>query len=206
MPGNRLYILICMGFIAGLVVGLISFHSDFSQKLNVDKNYPVDINLVQAYFKAYNTTTNSAVGYHTIISYVLVLNVTNPSNITLRLTNLQIDETNHVFSYWRSFSNNDAYCFYPNSTQLVAFTDNSGLTGLAHEAFNFHNLEYILAASFTSVGEQGIAGVVKEVDLPLKDIGAGEYIYGEHFGGGSYFTFINGQGFINIETTSEQLD
>lgn len=197
----KLIAVLFAGLLIGLSIGFLSFQSDFS----ANTTYPIEVSLVQAYFKVYNTTTESGVGYNTLASYVIVLNVTNPSNTKLRLTNVQIDENNHIFSYWRDFSKNNDYWFDPDTSRLIAFAQTSGLTGLANDAFQSHNLFYTLSASFLPVDGHGHAGIVTDGTMQLRNTGTDEYVYGQIFKDGSYFKFINENGNIDVGITQDQI-
>ncbi len=193
MVKRKLIIIICTAFIVGILIGFVSFQSDFGTMTNADTSYPIDATLVQAYFKVYNTSEASGVAFRSILSYVFVVNITNPSDATLRLTDIQIFQTNlEVFSYQRTFSESNAYWFYPHTSKLVAFTENMGLTESNIGGLNAHPFQYHLGASFASAEGTGHAESLKlNQEMQLKSISSGEYIYGSTFGNETYFRFIN---------------
>jgi hypothetical protein len=178
--------LTCLFFIIGLSVGSVVFFSEFQPS----RTYAVNGEIVQAYFKISNTSVESGVGYRELLSYVFVVNITNLSDTTLRITQARINDINHIVSYRSDFTDSEDYLFYPNSSRLVAFSQVGGLYGLSLEAFEeSHSLTVTMAVTLVPVEGKGSGGVLSDTSLPLKNISADEYVYGTLFNQNSDFTF-----------------
>lgn len=173
---NHFIVFTCIMFIAGLSVGSVFFIGE----LQPNTTYPIEGRIVYAYFKVSNMSLDSGIGYEKILSYVIVANITNISDATLRITQARIDEINHIISYRSDFTDNEDYLFDPNSSRLIAFSKVSGLSGLSLEAFEGSNqLTTTLAVSFSPTEGKGHGGVLSKTSFTLRSISADEYVYSE---------------------------
>jgi len=131
MVNKKLVTLACIIFVVGLLIGIISLNVDFKNYGARGKEYPVEVNIVYAYFKVFNTSADSGIAYNQLATYILVLNVTNPSDTTLRLTDARI--TGYTsggvdsFSYDRSFDESNKYDFYSGLSSLIAFSQTTNV-------------------------------------------------------------------------------
>ena len=192
MVNKRLIMVACVVFAVGIIVGSLAFRSDLSS--NVHQTYPVDAKIVQAYFKEFNTSSDSGVGYKTLLSYIFVINLTNPSETTLRLSNIRIDEAGNTFSYQRDFPKSNAYWIEPHTSKLVAFSQTEGLDSFHAQPFNFSSfqLPVTLVANVVPTEGNGNGGVVTSITMTLQKISADEFIYGTTFNNSSNFIFNSG--------------
>jgi hypothetical protein len=179
-----LVVLICVVFILGLIVGLRVLQNDFPPPR---QTVPVEADLVHAYFKVYNVSAGSGVGSSSLVSYVVILNITNPSDTPLRLSEVRI--LSSMVDYHRDFGtiNNDYY-WSAHSSRQVAFSQTGPLSGT--DALKFGSLDFIATVGLTvTEGRGGGSTVISKNSLPLTSIGQGEYIYGSTYGKGTYFDF-----------------
>ncbi|MCW4002986.1 MAG: hypothetical protein NWE95_03620 [Candidatus Bathyarchaeota archaeon] len=179
--------LACLVFAAGLVLGSIFFYGEFTGRQY--KIYPIEANIVHAYFNAYNTNAESGIGYTTLVSYVFVLNVTNPTDTTLRLSELFISSTN-LLHLRRDFPDvSSDYYFYPHTSRLVVFRDTTSGIGVSKLELGY--IDYIMTVGFSPTEGRGSGSVLVSDQLSLRNISQNEYVYGATFKTGSYFTFNN---------------
>jgi|SRR3989304_8599408 len=132
--------LICLALVIGFLTGLVSFYNEF----NVFQSYPFEVDVVYAYFKVFNVSSgvaglqlDSVYGpfNRPLVAYVIVLNLTNPTDKAVRIRHLKIaigetgteigqggvSLTNTVISYERDFSDwFYDYWWQPNSSKLIA--------------------------------------------------------------------------------------
>ena len=198
---NKKFIaLVCAALAVGLLIGVISFQNDLSGAHN---SYSVEANLVQAYFHVFNASRDAPVNYDTLVSYVLIFNITNPSSQTLKIHRLQItlakegskNGTSYSFgggsvNYNREFADdNTANYWYPETSRIVGFSGTSGVTGLDVSIFEqgqgiffariLFSLETVRVGGSTTIFE----------NITLNSLGNQEYMYGDMFGPGHYFMF-----------------
>jgi hypothetical protein len=197
MVNKKLATLACIVFAVGLIIGLLSLNTDLRNYSK--KEYPVEANLIYAYFKVYNTSADSGIAYNRLLSYVLVLNVTNPSDTTLRLSNIRIDTSGtNIFSYERAFSAIDKYNFNANTSHLIDLSQTSGLDNLSGEPFTFPSFQigFTVAATFTPEEGNGHGGDVSDVQAVITRISQDEYVYGT-FNQSIPIIFSNDNGFVS---------
>jgi hypothetical protein len=179
MVNKKIVTLTCIVFVVGLLIGLVSLNADITRIS--DKEYPVEVNLVSAYFKVFNTSADSGIAYKNLLSYILVLNVTNPSDTTLRLSDIQIRTYGtNIFSYERNFPAINTYNFNSNSSNLIAFSQTTGLDALSVEPFHFSSfmIGCSVSASFTPVQGGGRGGDINSADITVTRISEDEFVYG----------------------------
>ena len=177
--------LICISFLIGLSFGVLTLRDNLIVKSNV---YPVSVTVEQVYFSVSNASSGSGMENNSLLSYVFVLNITNLSKTTLRLSSLRIAEIEGVFSYDRDFQSSNEFWFYPNSSRLVAFSQLTVLSDQTEMILSHQNLSYILSSYFVATDRTGHASVSHEDQMSLRKISSNEYVFG-HFGESSAFIF-----------------
>ena len=183
MANKLLVVLICVVFILGLIVGLRVLQNDFPAPR---QTIPVEADLVHAYFKVYNVSAGSGVGSSRLVSYVVILNITNPSDTPLRLSEVRI--LSSMVDYHRDFGNSNDNYWSAHSSRQVAFSQTGPLSGT--DALKFGRLDFIATVGLAvTEGRGGGSTIISKNSLPLTNIGEGEYIYGSTFGKGTYFDF-----------------
>lgn len=183
MANKVLVVLICVVFILGLVVGLRVLQSDFPAPR---QNVPIEADLVHAYFKIYNVSAESGVGSASLVSYVVILNITNPTDTPLRLSEVMIISS--IVDYHRDFGISNDYYWSAHSSRQVAFSQTGPLSGT--DALKFGRFDFIATVGLTvTEGRGGGSTIISKNSLPLTNIGQGEYIYGSTYGKGNYFDF-----------------
>lgn len=187
---NRQFIaLICVALVVGLLIGLISFRSYLTTSRQY-VSYPVEWEIVHAYFKVFNVTKESGIGHSMMISYVFVLNITNLSDAALRLGHVYISSAS-VFHYQQYFGDqvND-YNFYPHTSRLVAISQTDGTSGLGMTELEWQRLDYTMIVSLSAIEGRGGGGSANSGQLPLQKISQDEFVYGTTFKPGSYFSSV----------------
>lgn len=199
MFSKRLVALICIVFAIGLLIGVVSFSNDLSSYTPL----PIESNIVQAYFKVYNVTQDSGIGFGKMVSYVIVLNITNPLDSSVSLSSVRMAlaqdgarngnsvNLNSLLNYERDFSQKNTDSFIDaHTSRLVPFSQ----TGFMPErGLDFLNQQHsaLFYADVSCVALDGGAGgnfiVFKQ--LPLNQISQDEFVYGTMFSAGNYFFF-----------------
>ena len=183
MANKVLVVLVCVVLILGLIVGLRVLQSDFPTPR---QTVPIEANLIHAYFKIYNVSAGSGVGSSSLVSYVVILNITNPSDTPLRLSEVRI--LSSIVDYHRDFGTSNDYYWSAHSSRQVAFSQTGPLSGT--DSLKFGRFDFIATVGLmVTEGRGGGSTVISENSLPLKTIGQDEYVYGSTFGNGTYFDF-----------------
>jgi len=195
-----------MGFLAGIV----PFYREFSAQ----QYYTIQVDIVYAYFKMFKTGQNvPALGNADLVSYVLVLNVTNPTNEVVKIKHLTIDFVqnaskedqhfemfNEILRFEQSFADGFMdYYWYPHVTRLIAFTGTEELSAIGLTALRLGEGFFLLKlAGSTQAGAQaGSDFILKKVTLEIKN--ESEYVYNGIFMEDYRFHFRNDQLDISIE-------
>lgn len=129
----RFYALGIAVLLLGSVVGTVSLQSNFAllekYQINAEINY-VFFNIGGA------NSTISSLEHLDLLTYIMILNITNPSNKTILLQDAQIDIatnvnasysgvtiTDSLVSCYRYFSQNDtSYMIQPHASKLLLFS------------------------------------------------------------------------------------
>ena len=187
MVNRKLIIFACVVFVVGLILGSFALRPDLSSRQY--KVYPVQADIVHAYFKIYNSSASSGMGYDVMLSYVFVLNITNPSDMTLKLGEIYFSSEGLV-SFHRDFSGFNAGQFFePNTSRLIALSDSSGTHGGSYGQLDKLHLMANLIVGLLPKEGRGDATSITNPDLTLQKISADEYVYGSTFKEGSYLIF-----------------
>jgi hypothetical protein len=196
---KKLALLTCIVFVVGLLIGVLSFRNDFSSF----KSVSVESDIVQAYFKVYNVSQDSGIGFAKMVSYVVVLNVTNPSDITLRFSSLTMAlaqngtktgtgvSLNGFLHYQRDFSETimDNY-LYPHTSRLVAFSQTGSMPQIGIDFLDHQHNALFYADLYCAATEgRGGGNVIIFKQLPLNTLSQDEFAYGKTFAPGNYFFF-----------------
>ena len=190
MVNKKLVAFASIVFAVGLLLGTVVLRPDFSS--NQYKTYPVQAEIMHAYFKTYNTSADSGLSNTMMVSYVFVLNVTNLSDTKLSISQVLLDCANlfHYTLNYRQGSND--YWFYPHTSRLIAVSQTSGLNSFGLEILNSGGGPvFIFAVGLTPSEGRGGGSSASEPQLHLHKVSADEYVYGSTFKDGSYFSFDN---------------
>ncbi len=199
MFGKKLIVLISIVFAVGLLVGIVSFRNDLSSF----KSFQVESDIVQAYFKVYNVTQDSGVGFGKMVSYVVVLNITNPSDSVVSLSSLRMAlaqngtrtgssvSLNSIFSYERDFSDrNTDHFIYPHSSRLIPFSQTGFMPEIGLDFLNQqHEALFYADLSCSSTEWRGGGEAIIFKQIPLNTVSSDEFVYGTTFSEGNYFFF-----------------
>lgn len=189
MINKKLVAFASMVFVVGLVLSTFALRQDFSSRQY--KTYPVQAEIVHAYFKVYNASADSGIGNSMLISYVFVLNLTNPSDSTLKISEVMLSSAG-LFHFRRDFGEgNSQYYFYPHTSRLVAFSQTDGTYGIGVKELESLNPLYILTVGFSATEGRGGGSALQQSQLPLRNIGQDEFVYGATYKAGLYFFFSN---------------
>lgn len=202
MVNKKLVTLSCVVFVVGLLIGILTLNSDIQNFNGKAKTYPVDAHLVYAYFKVFNASANSGIAYNQLVTYILVLNITNPSDTTLLLRGVKIRELGNAgaFDYEHDFSDSQKYAFNSNTSTLVAFSQTSGVTPLYNYPSPFRNqsgFTGVISAAFYSEKGNGGADVTNKFEIQITSVSPDEYVFGAAFNQDSLLYFTNQHGFIS---------
>ncbi len=199
MFSKKLIALICIMFVVGLLIGVVSFRNDLISY----KSIPIESNIVQAYFKVYNVTQDSGIGFGKMVSYVVVLNITNPSDNLVSLSSVTLAlaqngtrngnsvNLNSILNYQRDFSErNTDHFVYPHTSRLIPFSQ----TGFMPEVgLNFLNQQHtaLFYAYVSCVGldGHGSGDAIIFKQLSLTALSQDEFMYGTTFSAGNFFFF-----------------
>ena len=196
MLNKKFIALVCIALAAGLLIGLISFRGYFISSREYI-SYPVEFEIVHAYFKVFNVTRDSGIGYSRMVSYVIVLNITNLSDAALTLGELQL--SSGLFHYVQYFSDHvSENVFYPHTSRFAAFSQTGSISAEGRQALEWQTLDYGIILYFSATEGRGGAGGAFSRQMSLKKISQDEFVYGSTFKPGSYL-FFNNEG-INIGT------
>ncbi len=199
MFGKKLIAFICVVFVIGLLVGVLSFRNDLSSY----KLVPVESNIVQAYFKVYNVSQDSGIAFGKMVSYVIVLNVTNLSDNSVRLSTLDMSvaqngskngtsvNLNSLLNYQRDFSETNTDNFlYPHTSRLLAFSQTGFMPQIGLDFLNQQHTALFFAHIYcAALDERGGGSKIIYEQLPLNVVGQDEFAYGMMFNPGNYFSF-----------------
>jgi len=196
--------------IAGLLVGMVPFYQEFSL-LNT---YTIKVDVVYAYFKTFDVSENvSALANSNLVSYVIVLNITNPTGETVRIQDLEIDfaqtasqnssgvyAANTIIRYTQTFAEHKMeYYWPPNSSKLAAFTATAEISSMEFAALR-KGKGYFLTklAGRTPADAQASSGLtLKEATLEI--INDNEFVYNITFPKNYRFHFRNDELGVSIE-------
>ena len=196
--------------LAGLLVGIVPFRNEFS----VLQSYPLEVDVVYSYFRTFKVSEHaSGLRNQDLVAYVIVLNITNPTNERVRITHLGIhfaetasrlsqggvEMTNTAVNYERDFSEGFMdYYWYPNSSRLVAFSATDELSNLGMAALREHKgYFYILLDAKTQDNAYAGGSVIKQVTLETPS--DCEFVYNSIFKENERFHFSNYDLGISLE-------
>lgn len=162
--------------------------------------------VVFAYFKTYSVSSNvSGLGSKHLISYVLVLNVTNPNNKTISLCNSlislydsavkegnSISGETEIIRNQRNFANNDmSYHFYPRSSKLVSLTATGEIDDFELKALKTEQMYFMVHLTGQTEADNHVNSELKLKKVALKKVSETEYLYNTAFMNSHIFSFRN---------------
>ncbi len=199
---NRTFIvLVCIALAVGLLIGFASFQGDLTR--STYQSYPTEADLLQAYFHVFNASQASGANYGKMAAYILVFNITNPSDQTLLIHRLRVtlaengsrDGLSFSFSggtidLSRDFAGDNMDNFwYPHTSRIVAFSATVGLTNLDMNIFESGKGVFFSNLSMALEEGRGGGSAIIYKDITLQSLGNDEYVYGDMFGPGHYYSF-----------------
>ena len=177
-----------LALVAGLSVGIVPFYREFS----LLKAYSIEVDVVYAYFRTYGVSGNvSGLRNEDLVSYIIVLNITNPTSEIIRIKDLTISfaefafgdgnfvqMSNTIVRYVRNFAEYymDHY-WYPNSSRLVAFAATEEISEMGLAALKLGKGYFCIELEGRTQGDAHVRSgfVIKEVTLEI--INDYEYVY-----------------------------
>jgi len=147
----------------------------------IKQHYTLSAEIDQAYFKVWNTSVASGIGYKQIISCILFVNVTNTSNIDMSITRVRVEELNDITGFSNDFSGLEDYVFPPNTSRLLSFSNVGGLFCLSYVLEAFERSPRLLiktSLEFEATEGNSIGGAGTYEPMDLRQVGEGEYVWG----------------------------
>jgi len=203
MYSNKTFVMLSvLALASGFLVGVVPFY----QGLSILQVYSVEIKIVYAYFKIYNASNGViGLGNASLVSYVLVLNVTNPSRETIQLRDVLIEfagsinqtgdgfeASNDIIRYDRTFSGDvTEYYWSPNSTRLIAFTATEELSTMALAALKSGKGYFLTRLVGRANSGASASSNFSLNEVKLEVLSESEYIYNEVFDKKYRFHFRN---------------
>jgi hypothetical protein len=176
----------CSVFILGLMLSGTFLSAD----LTPYESFPVNVEIVQIYAKIFNVSASSGIGYDHICSYILILNISNPSESTLKLNQVRIfGDPNNGINYRRDFSEQNTENSVPsNCSRLIALSslyciDDTGSGKIITRTWLLTGYLQFSADKTRS----GAHFSFTDNEFKLNRIGDNEYRYGTTFNESSYF-------------------
>ena len=199
MDSKKFIVLICLALVSGLLVGLLSFRNEF--EVSAPKFY-AEINILHAYFNLLNVSRDSGIFYEKMLSSVIVLNITNPTEEAFEIRELRMnfgnkEETrntvsfaNVVLSYYNDFESGISdYIWNPTASRLVAFSLTNAIEDGGMEVLNAQEGDFSLELFHSRLGESEYSRVTISQKLQLKALNSCEFVYGDYFKADTQFGF-----------------
>jgi hypothetical protein len=200
---KRFIVLLCLALVSGLLVGLLPFRDEF--EVSAPKFY-AEVNIVHAYFQVLNVSRDSGVFSERMVSYVIVLNITNPTEKIFEIRELwmwfgnreeapfhTVSFTNLVVSYYNDFeSGHSIYYWHPSESRLVAFSMTEAIDDGGLELLKSHEGDFELHLCTAGLGEQTTSAYESSTisqKLQLKTLNDNEFVYGDYFNADRQFGF-----------------
>jgi hypothetical protein len=204
MYSKRFIVFVCLALVSGLMVGLLSFRDEF--EVLAPKFY-AEVNIIYAYFQILNVSRDSGIFYEKMVSSVVVLNITNPTEKIFEIRELQmwfgnkiesgntVGFTDMVASYYNDFeSGHSTYYWHPGESRLVAFSLTNAVQDGGINILNAHEIGFSLELYTAGLGEPPtpdymISRITEK--LQLKTLNENEFVYGDYFNADRQFGFDN---------------
>lgn len=169
------------------------------------KDYSIEGDIVYAYFKTYNASEGvEGIGNRNLVSYVLVLNITNPNDEPITLKSVLVELTENATQTGTSVSSTNGMIRYkdylfpygsnyisPQSSTFAAFTATGELSNMALDALKLGKGYFIVNVQGYSKEDQYFGNGInlKEVTLEITD--NNEYVFNTAFRDNYRFHFRN---------------
>lgn len=196
MFNKKFVVLVCLALVSGLLVGLLSFHDEF--EVSAPEFY-AEVNIIHAYFQVLNVSRDSGIFSERLVSSVVVLNITNPTEEIFEIRELMMnfagDDTgsNVVFAYYNDFeSGHSDYYWHPGESRLVAFSLTNAVEDGGIKVLNAHEGDFSLELYTAALGEPPTPDyMVSRISqkLQLKALNDNEFVYGDYFNADVQFGF-----------------
>lgn len=176
--------------VLALVLGLLTGTLALSQNFALLKQYRVEADLGYAYFKILEVSENASSSLReTLISYIFILNITNPTSEVIKTSGVYIglaekvsrigeqeagiSMENGIISFYRSFS----HYWYPNRTKLIAITGVVAVPSMGLMALQQGNCSVVFEVEGRAQeGARASSGyIIKQVQLSI--LNSQEYVY-----------------------------
>ena len=202
MYSKRFIILICLALVSGLLVGLLSFRDEFEVAA---PEFYAEVNIIHAYFQVLNVSRDSGIFSERMVSSVVVLNITNPTETIFEIRELwmrfgnreeswnTVSFTNIVVSYYNDFeSGHSIYSWHPGESRIVAFSLTNAVEDGGIKILNAHEIDVSLDLYTAGLGEPPtpdyMASRISQ-ELQLKALNNNEFVYGDYFNADVQFGF-----------------
>jgi len=198
-----------------VVLLVVSVFSLTHSGARCDEDYIMDCELVFAYFKTFDVSNNTNVfSSNKLVSYVFVLNVTNPNNKTILLDNLliafhdfavksnnSVSGTTTIIRYFDSFGSNVLdYQLPPRFSKLMAFTGVGELSSL--ELMGLKNGTIFSSMTLNGNVEENIhtgTGLIFQ-EMSFDVLSESEWMYNSAFYNDRTFSFRNDDTKVSYES------
>jgi hypothetical protein len=193
--------------VAIAVVQSVAFGLAFSEFSELpQEDYSIEGELVYAYLKTYTVSEDvDGIGNRKLVSYVLVLNITNPNDVPVYLKRAQVDlmenavqvgtsvsGTNSIIRYTSSLPDNDfSYYWAPHSSRFVAFTATGELSGMALDALQLGKGYFLVKVDGRTETDSHVGGDLNLEEVPLEVMDNDEYVFNTAFRDNYRFRFWN---------------
>ena len=198
---KRVIVFVVVALTAALIV---TFGSVFS---NVSKEqYSIEGNLVYAYLKTYDVSEGiDGIGNGNFVSYVLVVNITNPNDVPIYLKGVlvnlmenatqvgtSVSGTNSIIRYTSSFGYNDmSYYWAPHSSRFVAFTATGEVSGIALDALKLGKGYFLVKVDGRTETDSYVGSGLNLKEVTLEITSNDEYVFNTAFTNNYRFHFRN---------------
>jgi hypothetical protein len=196
---KKIAVLAIIALIATLIVAFGLVFSSLPEEAHSIKG-----NIVYAYLKTYNVSeTVDGLCDKKLVSYVLVLNITNPNDVPLHLERVLVElmqsatkdgtsvsGTNGIIRYKRGFVEGETSNYWsPHSSRLVAFTATGELDNLSLDALKLGKGYFIVSVDGYTETDSHVGTGLNLKEVALEITGSDEYVYNTVFMNNERFGF-----------------
>lgn len=171
-----------------------------------EESHSIEGDIVYAYLKTYNVSeTVGGLSDKKLVSYVLVLNITNPNDGPLHLERVLVElmqsatkngtsvsGTTGIIRYKRSFVEGETSNYWsPHSSRLVAFTATGELDDLELDALRLGKGYFVVNVDGYTETDSHVGTGLNLKEVALEITGDAEYVYNTAFVNNERFGFAN---------------